>query len=491
MKNDVLFGQCLLLFTIFIVGYVYLSNYLSMDIFFNSDELFLADFYKNIFNHSSIYRSISDWVYPQVPFLFPDYIIYFFAYIFSSSVYFAFFYYMIIQIILFYLLSYFVLQSIFCKRTAVFLSAIIILLCSAFAIFNEVYSFIFLSIFHFGSFLNGLLILILLFYMIEKKNTLILHIFLSIVIIASALSDEWVVVWFVLPYIFAILLIDKNYCSLNIKLLIILNLFLSAIVGVVSYQLIIPNPIRPNANLISLNIGNVVKKFVDLYGFIKQQSVISFVLGLFWIGVFFLYITYRRKNLPVSDKGWKINFCIQFSLMSVFFSILVIFSFSFMTFTWRYLIPLSFIPIFIIVSFGFMLNKNNMLYAVFLGCPILLLILLNSCIGLKFEYYPQDIECIDRVVTFNNIDSGVGQYWDARRFNFLTKSAANIVPINGLTQKHYEFMDYKGHVKKDYEFAIVESQLEQLYTVNQNILLSVPNNALKMFTCGDKLIYIR
>lgn len=473
---------------ILIFIYMYLSHQIEMKLFFNSDELFLSHLFGDL-NHGS---HIRDWSLTQTPFFFPDYLVFALAYLISKNPYFTFLYYALFQLLYFYLLLYYLLKHFYLSRQALLVAGFTLftsIICLV--LFNPIYIFMVLSIYHFGTFLNIILLSILIINLLISRtsyNRFSLYLIFFSSVFISALSDEFIGVWFILPFLIACISHLKNKIFKEHRLLFVLfGMAIIAVLGAYSYNWLIPHLNRPNAELVNFTFAALTKRLFYLFIFIKTNFLILTAISICWIMLVLLY----NKNVikHTNDKSQLISIFNLSNIISFPLMISVIYCFPFMEYSWRYLIPMLFIPI-IYLSIIIVSLANIVRWCIFIIGLFICLIFVNYQI--YFAYYPDDMHCIDNALQYSsNINYGIGQYWNSNKFNLLTRSKVDIVPINGLTHQHYFFQDSIKHNYSAYDFAIVDNlQTNDKESINEHIISSPPNKLNYIVKCPQHKIYI-
>ena len=478
-------GIIILLCGFIILIYAYFSQQLDMNLYYNSDELFLIDLFNNLSNGGKF----SDWYLTQVPFFFPDYLLFAICYIITSNTYILFILYAMLQALVVFSLMYWLLRQFLRSNFAFVYSAMVVwswILC---AIFISYFSNFLQSIYHFGSFINLLLLLTISLKVINSdcsklyKNKWSYLLFITLLI--STLSDEWIIIWYSAPFVIALLLTLKTQCYRQIKYLVMIgNIIFASWLGSNSYHWVIAhNEIRPHANLLTFNWGETLKKcfFFVQFAVHNIMLVIVVVISCFLVWTFVYYNKLIRNNFLL-----KLLMCFYLILTPLI--ILTLLSFPTLEFAPRYMLPVFFLT----VIWGILaISEFSYLLPATLLVSLLIFILSVSRNELKYDYYPPEIACVDQLLTQYNMQSGVSQYWTARKFNYLTKTRANLVPINGITHQHYKFEDYDKHYRAAYDFAIIDLvQLELLYTLDERSIITKNSVPQIIKECGSYKVII-
>lgn len=473
--------------TIGIFIYSYLSHSINMELYFNSDELFLPHLFKDLANGGLI----SDWSLTRTPFFFPDYIIFTLAYLIDNNAYFTFLYYAIFQLLYYYLLLFLLFYKFFTIWRAMSIAGLTLFISTVLAVMFKPYIIIVLSIFHFGCFLNQILLLVLIINFFESKNKVTgvaYYLIFAIIVFLAALSDEFIGVWFIAPMLLAILVIFKENILSNSKMkLIIFGLIVFSVLGVISYNWFISHPNRPSADLVGFSISELFKRLFYLLIFIRENLIIC-VINIFFVLLLFS-LSFKFIASSSSFKA-KLIQCINLSVgISFLFTLCTIYCFPFMDYSWRYMIPMLFIPI---AYFSLLLEAAHIGAKILILCIGLLICSYSDDSSLKYTYYPADVACIDNVLTGKHFSGhGISQYWNSRRFNFLTHTDADVVQIDGEKHTHYMFQDSIKHTYKYYDFAIVDNvQDDEKYSIYESTISRSPNNMTRVVQCPKHKIYL-
>ena len=193
------------------------------DVFNNSDALYLIALTKNIFLDGG---NIYDWKLPPSPYIFPDLIINYVAFILNDNSEIQLLIYSIFQLSILFLITLIFLRFYKSNLIAISFSAFYCAYIVLIGITHgDPYNLSFIGAFHFGSYLSHLILVILFLGLnqnisIKTKNTL--STVFIVVSILSLISDNLIVIYYFIP-IFLLALKYKNNFLYIAKLLFNFN----------------------------------------------------------------------------------------------------------------------------------------------------------------------------------------------------------------------------------------------------------------------------
>lgn len=492
----------LFLSSIAIFSIAYFTQLIDSNIFFNSDILFLVDLLRDIFSGGSI----NDWYMPGQMSLFPDLVVIAIIMEFTKNVYYLFYWVGIVQILLYFLLCYFVLKSILDLRISLFLSAFLIWVCVFLSIFYpNAFSAILIPGSHFGTLLNELLLLgiFIRLYNLKFRNLRLCIIF-NFILILSIISDRFIILWFLLPLILSILIMiiygSKPRLVKEFIYFIIASL-VSSLIGIIILKIGFTHSFQPKTYFIFQDKRDFLKKIVLLIMGFKDQSF--YTISIFDILVWMLAVSIYKNNFQnriylEQKPSYRIIYLLYLSCVPIMFFALVLISY--FTFTPRYLLMISCVSVLIILIFISRINSKQLI--VFLSVSFLYLVYNLAGLSIKTEYYPLDIKCIDNALSIHRAKYGIAQYWDARRFNYLTRAGIDIVPVsylkddvdlnNSNISSHFLWMEKAEHNRMAYDFALVgrESSIVTEFDLNIKKILTQNSNLIADVLCPEHRVLI-
>jgi hypothetical protein len=488
------------------VSLLYLSQK-NIGLFFDSDQLLIPNFFKDIFLNNNHYN---DWFLSPAPHFFPDMILYFPIIFVCKDIYLQFLVYIHLILLLTYFIIKYIYQLYFSKKKSTFFALTVIssLFVLAFTV-NTPYMWLPMPAAHYGEFLIGLLLIIIITKLLDNNELNFKKYFLysnsAILIFASSASDLLFIIQFVIPFFISyIFLYIKKYINFGKFLLISTLCIIPAMIGGLLSKYIVPHEIlygylAPSAQKISLNTINI-----QLSAFLAAIKIaIKYLPGnvflIFYLSLFFIIgmILFNKTKIRNFSFSIRIIFLCTVIFLSIIINAVVLCLFTQPSvITERYLIPLYSFPYILFFLPLYFLENYQDKYKIITF--IFYIILINSIIGPlklivhdkikpKLEYYPEEIKCIDKSLQeYGN--HGVAEYWDANVVSILSKKNIEVVSLNARLEPVF-FATNSTKFSKPSSFVII-SHAKPLFDLNTNIVYATYGNPKKIIRCGEKTLLI-
>lgn len=481
----------------------YISGHPIQGFLFNSDTLFLPVFLENLFQGGG---SISDWYLPQVPFFFPDYLIFLGAYFLGGNIYGQIAIYSVFQVTLTFISIYFFAKELDYKG-ALFISVLAsVLLIWLSLTLNGVEPFPLLltSVSHFGAFLVEILSLALAIKYFhctteKQKNKIILY--LCCLSFLATLSDTLFLAQFLIPLsgsIFIINVLTRQRLINNIYLATLPLIF--GIMGLLSYSVVDENKTRVpivigTEKIIAHLIDGKDSVFGNLTVLFIKSPFFTFYFAIFYVFCSFcLFSLFRQRYLLNLPK--EVIYVIIFVLFSSGAMLSAVLLITNQTVAVRYFIPAFCWPIIIgvIVTAYFLKDKFFYFGSVISIAAVTnlwfntLALLKNN--GVAKNYYPNEISCIDASLAKEQLSNGIAEYWDAKYIQAFSKSKITLAQYTRNLEE-YRFITSKKYFKQTYDFVIVKKTGELAQRISKQELIELNGTPKKTLNCGDRdlLIY--
>lgn len=483
----------LFLFSLTFYSSLYFTGQINI---FNSDSLLLPSFISSLKDG----HSFKDWVLPPGNSIFPEGLLFYLSNFFTKSVFFQYYIVNIFTFLISYLLLFKFANFVGSKFSFFISTFSISMLIILGSIDVTPYKNMLYTTYHFGSFFNLLLALLVISKIIFVPNLNYRFYFTValIICIVSIFSDRLFVVQFLLPFIFSFFLFYLNFYFIKIKkiyfyiiLIFLIAYILSNLIGnsLILYKwpsspkiiLFEYNPFALISHLI-FQLENLIKMILRLY--LSNKVFFLFIIILYLILLYkLIYPKYDLKD----EYLLRSTFILYFLFTSLLINIIVLFIINF-PIHHRYILTFSFFPI-----FGMMLIFNNKILNLTLLISFLLIIIfiIFKNINLKnfyvknfeFEYYTKDHKCIDNYVEKFNLSNGVSHYVNARYFQMFLKNDVNIYPYNEDFSPDYKASSKKGFKFNNFDFVLLDGSKNdyKIYLDNMVNTLGYPLNSV---TCG-------
>ncbi len=419
-------------------------NQSELDVFFNSDTLYLPSIYKDLIVDKN---SINGWHFNASPNLFPDMILYFFLMLITGSNF-------ILSSFLFALIQYGIILILFVKifeevlpdYSKHFISLIYVLLSfffleTLFLTKDFTYTFYLISnSYHTGAFVLSLFCFLITLKIIKTYDTKLL-VLLFIIGLLGVFSDRLFIVLYVIPMLITSLLFyKKNGVHQTIKLIVVICVFM--IIGLKFFSYIGHSGViffdKPHRIMSFDNIKSSLGIFTNqILGYLRTFGFRAFTIYLFIVSLLCMVVLFfqTRKSEHLIGNLFAV-FSLVFSCV-VLISPIVNGNYS-GTDTLRYNIyPFYFsalsLTIFICYQFRNAKLIRRSKYIFIISISLVLVSGLSKISEKKlssyFSYYPKSVEQIDKISKEQNLLCGVGNYWDAKKTTLFSKKGVRMYSV--------------------------------------------------------------
>jgi len=413
--------------------------------------LYLPSIYKDLFIDKS---GLAGWNLNAAPNFLPDMMIFFIISSFFNNFISACFTFSVLQVITVIILLATMYKSIFEELNFIYLSIASLLMSMfllAFLVNHDfVYSFYMLSIsYHVGGCIMSIASITLLFRYLNTEKKLYLVI-LFIISLLSVINDRLYVFMFSFP-VFSLLImlfLKKEKRLLYIKILVansialLLGLFLFRMLRLSGYVHII------SLSWKAFNFGNIIpslKIFLEQHLFYISKFDFRGIIDLLFLFSFVTHIIFLFKNLSKALKGKDFNrneltYLLIFTSFLFITLIAPIINGSYVSQAiFRYNIYSLYAGVF---SIGFLLYKFRLPIS-YLKIILVILMISESIFiisrvcnqnirkGLSdfMNYYPEEVQYIDKLAKKNNLKYGIAEYWNAKYITMLSKQNLRVYTV--------------------------------------------------------------
>jgi hypothetical protein len=460
---------------------------------FNSDALYLPALFSDIFTRGG---HIRDWFLTPAPYFFPDFPMFYLAYLIGSSVYSQIITFALIQIVLSFFAIWYLMRVIGVTHSLSIAAATTSILTWFALSAREPFSLTLNSAFHYGAFLSAVVLsaLWIQFYsgakVMRKGRLLFLMIIISYL---TSLSDNLFLVQAIAPLVATHMLCTAARREFSIKNTIFLaSVVIFGVLGSASYKLIVENPVRYPMHIGIKKILLNAQEVYRLIGAEITQNMALFLILLFYMGIVIYSVIeiIRRK-----DGNYKLNWLAVFSFISFCATIFTVMIVENLPVTLRYFIPTFIWPLIVVLAFlGNWLRDRSFYIATTVS---LLTVTTMSWQSYHFylnnkiskEYYPEQIACIDRALAEYNHNNGVTQYWDAKYLIMFSKTKANFAQYyENMNEMHW--ITSRKYFKENYDFAITSEAAVSPHKISSDALIRINGAPTTVKVCGHRSVFI-
>ena len=470
----------------------------------NSDTLFLPTLLSDLLANGG---SLSDWSLPPAPYFFPDLFVFLISYLLGMGPYLQLLAFAVVQATLVLVAVWLLAKQCVNSNSLVCATFITSTLIYLALLSNQPFDFVsggpfilmLVSVFHFGVFLTTLFFVPLWLRVVDQRyedKTSLFGIFLiSILAFLTSISDAFFIIQTIAPLFTLVILkslVERRGPSRKILISLFFTL-LSSAAGFFTYSLLASTTTRPSPHI---GIAGIFVRLNETF------DVVNSVINVypFFILIFFSYCaiatlaTFRwlKKSEKVSQLDWLSAFSLL-SILTTFAALLVLTKTP--TLGARYLIPLFFWPIIVVVLFASQyLRRWFVPITIAMSIMTMLQLSIRSDDLLKknqptLDFQPSEIACIDEGLKNTNARNGVAQYWDARYFQSFSKLKLNVAPCTKNLDRMY-FVTSKKYFKERYDFAISSSNVNADWKISEKTLIQSSGRPTSIKYCGSKTLYV-
>ena len=462
-----------------------------------ADALYLPVLLKDIFSQGGAF---ADWYLTPAPYFFPDYAIFLMAYFLGKSIYWQIILFTIFQCLaLFWALYYLACQID--KSISVVYSAFTTtgLIWLAIAV-DQPFIFLLSSAHHYGAFLSTVIMLGLWLQYLACTNTktsIVTLILASILAFLSALSDNLFIVQSLLPLLLVCIVYHVRNCGWTFKKFPSAIAFpvVFGIIGSISYPLMVTHQTR---YLGLFGVSQTPQNLKDLLAIAIQIASKSVVLDvaiiLFIIFLIYLAISWH-KNKPIDLLKGRLLWVAFFSGCSMSVTLFSVALIKNVPVTERYLISFYAWPIIVVGLFFASYYRPKTLNVMVLASLMLSISLLTGSIaqskrlGITWDNYSEDQDCIDRALTGKSLENGISQYWDA-------KSVQALSHLNLRLAQHFEdlsehrWITSSRYFQPAYDFVIISEDAKSPYKISREKVIAINGLPKQEYACGNRSVLV-
>ena len=313
---------------------------------------------------------------------------------------------------------------------------------------------------HFGCVVLTTMLLIIILMKIQSSKSVLWKTLFSIIFILSGFSDPLVILFIVVPAIFALCLgiyFAREYWKNFAKLII--GFLLLSLVTFILYKYI-PLPIHQVKVAKHLSLSNLSATLSLYHGFFTHSPILS-PLWLAFFPCALNVLLSKKYNNRVDGHIALICLTLLFQAPIVF--LLIFLNASGMPPAWRYVQPNAIMIVFI----GWPLLLYKILPQVFeyfsninRYVTVIVVLTLSALPRLGahpmltlhgiLSYYPPEVACADQLVKKYNLTNGLGGYWVSQPISMFSRTGTIVGSYL------FDWNNYKGDYRHaDYNYAIV------------------------------------
>lgn len=453
----------------------------NIGVLFNSDALYLPILLSDLINGGNI----SDWYLTPSPYLFPDLIFFYLMHIAGVEGYWSVISYSLLQVFIFSFLLHHFFKILYLHEPKKLHDLALLIMISAAVILGGSFQYILISAHHFSVVTVSILTLILILSSSHSKFSGI-----TIAIIFAflmGLCDSLFVIQFSVPLALAVVIV---YCIRRTNRIFLVGniLLLSSIFGYLTYSLLITNPTRYSADIGFIKFSRLVFDFSEL----SKVDRVN-ILSLCFITLTVLVGLVKINKLKSWLRGLEFNQCVAivFAFCSTVVNSFVVAVTTNLEAADRYFIPFA---VFTSIGLAFYLNRFNWLKISSLIVTLILLFSINFGLlyqknGLAFDYEEDKIKCLNSAINSFSLNSGIAEYWDAKKYQFLTGDKVKLAQFNYEGNPYY-WITSSSFFDENFTFFLISENSIAPNMINYENLIKANGEPISSRNCGRTHIYI-
>ena len=471
---------------------------MSLRAFFNSDAVYLPSVFSDIFIS---HHHFTSWFFTPAPYFFPDMFVFFGINTFIHSVFYSIIIYAVFQSLLTLFIISKIAYLVTKQKSSILWTHIVFLLILVYPAMKslDLFGASFKSACHFGTIINGLLLLLCIMKYCKKPLLKYLIVIFSLAILGAA-SDLLFIVQFIIPIIAAFIIFKMFKMKVNLHIFkISLILIAGSLMGCSAKYFFIlgnnSNYILQSPKKITLVFEGFLQKFKLIF---LQNPIFATLVLVFYVILAVTVIHERRKKAENFIECEERNY-VFFLGFFVFLSMLCTlgnFVINHLFITTRYLLPVFFLPIALCWLPFTSIFKSLAINRILMTALFLILFLamaekLYFRTPYQYGYYPQQVFCIDSGIKEYNshrqekIEYGISAYWLAKSTAILSKEGIVISQYEENLKRRL-WITTSENYRDRYDFAITSNQGPG-YMLDINLIKHINGEPITSFECGNDI----
>ena len=516
LKIETLISIFVLCAAILIVAIATSSGYLVSHAQFNADALQIPAIAQDILTEKG---RLSDWYLSTAPYYFPDIPISIFAYLLTLDSFYQVIWTGIFQTLITFAAIWYFARKITPEKAfsqAVIAIAVIIWVALIPAenffhkVFSSVFSYLFVTAFHYGSFISLLLVGVLWTACREaviKEKKILLFVLLCLIAVFGGASDALFIPQAGAALVASVLLANIIHRDFSWKRLAAsLIVFISSFLGKYLHHYLNPQPVPVSLDENPLhyletyfwkNLTAFSEMMLDIIEPAPIYGVFLFCYTIIIIHI--IYTQYRKTDICSSEK--ILLFISLFSFLSIIITAITL------TVSWlplstdRFLIPLFFFPFIVTILYiGYYFKNGSVILGLFFSSGLLITLGISVFLyvevhGIKFKIYSDLNHCVDQTLKETGGRNGVTDYWTARPLQLFSKLDLEIAPYRNLHNtfasiEPYHWVTSKRFFKDSYDFALVGNSSRENDKGARKRIIDYNGEPLREVSCEGALLMV-
>ncbi|HZH25739.1 MAG TPA: hypothetical protein VEY95_01020 [Azospirillaceae bacterium] len=479
-----------------VLVYRYYAQEFVMYFFFNADALYLPELFRDVVFGSSAWK---DWHLTPAPYFFPDMPLYLISYISNSDPYHAVPIFFCFQILVTAILLFLVFASFYrLVNAALITGATISLYLFFLATGVPPLSYALVSGFHYGAFIGwiaGYLLMLRLLHAAGLRHFLC-WVLLAVLVALTTLSDRLFVVQFTAPSIAAaVYLWIRRALPLHRAVSIGMACIVGTGIGFVLARFVIHNKTAYN---VKLGVEALGGNAVALAGILRDFAVAvpaAAAMAIVFYAVCLAVLGFQRRLQAAGSVriGAPLLLLVALASASAAASVAVLLLMTNLPVTDRYMIPMLTAPILLLPVLSTMLDLGGraktatvIAAAALLSTVPLLASRIPYGAEIRSAWYPEIVQCVDRLAAETGLRNGLAQYWHAKPILVFSREGVVVSQYVGALEP-MPWISNSRRYAQAYDFAIVEPGPA---AIDRGHLLSVAGEPSNVVPCGNAQILV-
>lgn len=448
---------------------------------FNSDALYLPVLLSDLLNGGRL----TDWYLTPSPYLFPDLILFYLISIFPIEGYWSIVSFAVLQVLIYSCALRHMLQCLSIGKARGIHAISIFVMIFAAVVFGKAYQYILISAHHFSVVTVSILIFCIIFK--QASSGVIATVFAMTLSFLMGLSDSLYIVQFSIPLAVTVVVVSCIYGGRR-HFVICGLLFLSSVLGYLAYSVFITNPMRYNADI---GLAKFIKLIRD-YSMLSKVDRANFILlALVMIVGTAALVRLEELKKRLKSVGFNQGFAFIFACVSIAINSLVVALTTNLEASDRYFIPAAVLSS---IGLAIYLIRLDWLKLRWLIASLIVLISVKFFIlydrnGLTFNYETEKTECLNSAVREFSLKSGIAEYWDAKKYQFLIRDRINLAQFT-YDNNPYLWITSSRFFNKSHTFALISDESVPANKINYESMIKANGAPTHFRQCESTTLYV-
>ena len=457
----------------------------------NSDAFYLPVLFDDLLARGG---SLADWYLTPAPYFFPDFPLYFLAWLGATGAFGQVTLFALLQVastgIALFLLARPALAS---GRLLAAAELTVLFVWLGLHAYGP-YVYLFSSAHHYGAFVAALLLLAL-WLGRDARPGRAGSAMLALLVFLATLSDALFLVQAVVPLTAAAFLCRHGATPATGPRRVLLLLIAPALAAMLSYRFLVAHPTRYKARL---GFGRLQEHLGELAGigdalFASRPLLAAALLLALFAGLACCAALLRGRKIAALPR--PLVLLLVFATLSCAASIALMLLSTNVEAVPRYLIAaLSWPLVAGLFALAHLLGRHFRYAGLGLAAVFAALLAVQAWQARQVRdadryFYPEQIACIDRALAAANARHGIAQYWDAKLLQGLSRRQLTLAQYFG-TLEPMQWITSQGFFGERYDFAIIAEDEGPAFRLPREQLLSASGQVAQSVSCGNRTVLL-